>query len=180
MLFGIAPALTPHPDHTFWGDDIANLIDDLDTQTAVGIGRTIKTKNGSHTHSVTITPEAISVINAFCNDYDTTDERDRIERTTAAQIVAHLRNARFNIASFQLPDPCNELPPDDVNIYCDGSEINGSHHDYSLAAAGVWIPADANPDHGANMHNHALNQLGNTSTDMEGTATAIAFGGTGQ
>ena len=76
--YGIAPIMTAHPDYTFWGDDLASQVDNIDDQTALGIGRTIHVVVGPKTHKHTITPEHIPIIRSYMDLFDTVNDDNSI------------------------------------------------------------------------------------------------------
>ena len=41
---------------------------------------------------------------------------------------------------YPMPKPCGGVPPEDINVYTDGSLAYGRHPHMTLASAGIWWP----------------------------------------
>ncbi len=61
------------------------------------------------------------------------------ERKNARQTVQALK-AQLAQADFERPNPCNLDPPDEINVYTDGSLKNPKRLAFAIAGAGIWWP----------------------------------------
>ena len=68
------------------------------------------------------------------------------QRTTAAQLMAHLKKWPDQLPNIIMPRKCNQTAPDEINRFSDGSQIHQQNQAFALAAAGAWIPATAESD----------------------------------
>ena len=63
-------------------------------------------------------------------------------RLNARRVCAHLKSVKGPVA-IPTPTRCYVEAPTDVNVYTDGSWLNGVNKHFSLGGAGVWWPARA-------------------------------------
>ena len=91
------------------------------------------------------------------DQHDVHNEDGTIEHTTAAQLVAHLRQRQTDNPHIIMPTRCDEPAPNEINRFSDGSQINPQHQAFALSAAGVWMPFDCDSTddraHGATDNN---------------------------
>ena len=63
-----------------------------------------------------------------------------LQHLTARQAFQHLRGQHSPAATIALPATCNDLPPEQPNVYTDGSLINPTDPYFCLGGAGAWHP----------------------------------------
>ena len=63
-----------------------------------------------------------------------------LQHSTARQAFQHLRGQHPPTPNTALPDTCHDRPPQQPNVYTDGSLINPTEPLFSLGGAGAWHP----------------------------------------
>jgi hypothetical protein len=63
----------------------------------------------------------------------------RSEHLNARQVFSKVRG-KIPTQELKKPNPCNEQPPEEINVFSDGSFRNPRKQAWSLSAAGVWWP----------------------------------------
>ena len=73
-----------------------------------------------------------------------------MQHHNARQIFAHIRGSYPSTSTFVPPPPCHEQPPEQPNIYTDGTLKDPKQAEFSLGAAAAWHP-------GRCLHTHPPN-----------------------
>ena len=110
----------------------------------LGATRSFAQGAGRHKNVFELTDEAIREIQRINDEHDLRYDDWTIEQTTAAQLIADMKQGDNDNPTNTMPRRCIESAPIEVHRYSDGSQINPQHQAFALAAAGAWLPF---PDH---------------------------------
>ena len=66
--------------------------------------------------------------------------KHNVQHCTARQAFQHLRGHHPPTPTVAVPTTCTDLPPEQPNVYSDGSLINPTEPHFSLSGAGAWHP----------------------------------------
>jgi ribonuclease HI len=128
LQFGIPAPITKDLDKTYWGatfDDIKN--QNFDFTVLCGIAGNTKERRRMGNKNAT------AELSFKDKDIDTTGRNPR-------QIFQQLKGNSMKAEEFTKISWCEAEPPDDINVYSDGSFKNPRRPIYSLAGAGIWWP----------------------------------------
>ena len=71
------------------------------------------------------------------------------EGLNARQVFNKVRD-QITFKKLQMPSRCQEQAPKEINVYSDGSYLNGRRRTWAMGAAGVWWPGrQSDPEHDA-------------------------------
>ena len=126
-------------DATYWGATLPDHSNDV--RKTCGIGKIIKVTSDNpdiHDKFFTLTAEDDALIEEITSNIERHKTGDTTDYATAAQTVAHMKQARGIREDVVRPEACNEEAPNAINKYGDGSFLHPRQQAYGLAGAGVW------------------------------------------
>ena len=181
LQLGIPPPLHMHQSTTYWGT-AHHLIGTpyKEERRAIGLAIGRFAQAVSEGHDLT-TDELISAAQG---------EAPQKPTHLDARRTFQLLRGQNTTSTLVLPQPCQQAPPSNINIYTDGTLLNPTTQDFCLGGAAVWHPdrtdervteaeADAAvigiSDKGISLQTH-LAGYGGSSTRMEPAAGIQALG----
>ena len=143
LLYGVVPAMAPHWDLTFWGTNIDHC--DEEGQKTLGVQRTFASQNKHDKKQITLSEQDIANIHEFTTNGGYARTHPDSISITAAQILAAHKHIAPKWDDLIMPEPCDDLPPDHVNMFADGAFMNPTNQAWSLGAAGTWTSLPQQP-----------------------------------
>ena len=182
LLHGIPPDMSSHLTHTYWG------LPPTHVRTSTKQARAHLGLNDSTRHRKHITEaQDIEAQNLLAEQ--------QAQHLGARQGFQTLRGPHPPAPSIALPEPCEELPPEEPNAFSDGSLHSPTEPSFSLGGAGAWHPgrqlhtkgpseAEANlavlsqQGDGLKLYTHLLG-YGGSSTRLEIAGAIVTFAADG-
>ena len=100
-----------------------------------------------------------------------------LQQCTARQAFQHLRGNHPPASTTALPTTCTDSPPDQPNVYTDGSLINPTEPSFCLGGAGAWHPQRQLDNHGASEAEANLAVLAQEDGGLKLYSQMCGYGG---
>ena len=100
-----------------------------------------------------------------------------LQQLTARQAFQHLRGQQPPTTNIALPTNCTDLPPEQPNVYTDGSLINPTESHFCLGGAGVWHPQRQLDNTGASEAEANLATLEQEASGLKLFTQMCGYGG---
>jgi ribonuclease HI len=124
---GLPPAMHARHNTPYWGDDLHNYEgNSIITKRAIGIPTSSQWCYGASLDN-----------NNLCNATNTS--REDLAKLSARQAFAKLKPIQ-TVGHIPLVYKCTLKPPEQINVYSDGSWQNPLTYHFALGGAGVWWP----------------------------------------